>query len=353
MRNKGKKIFIISTGFFLLCILILFFSTGMRDVVLDKYIEFRLKKGEASLLAPDDNKIRVYLCGTGSPQVMAKSNQPCTVITAAGKVFVFDAGENAMRAIEACGISVSAVSRVFITHWHSDHFSGLDGLINNSWIGGRKEPFDVYGPEGVEDTVKGFATAYRLDAGYRNNHFVQHRELAYAVPHEVKIPEPGEPIPVYDNSGVRIEAFRVDHYPVEKAVGYLFTYKGKKVFISGDTKITDWYLPALRNTDIVIHEAVNGRLIRRAASVMRKMGKNVEADHAEKILEYHADTLELAKLADKVGVKHLVLTHLTPEPGGVVTRMLFLQGMEDVYHGKLTVGYDKTGIVLDPDVMKR
>ena len=37
-------------------------------------------------------------------------------------------------------------------------------------------------------------------------------------------------------SGIKITAFKVDHYPVEPSVGYAIEYNNKKVVISGDTK---------------------------------------------------------------------------------------------------------------------
>ncbi|CAF4694920.1 unnamed protein product, partial [Didymodactylos carnosus] len=42
---------------------------------------------------------------------------------------------------------------------------------------------------------------------------------------------------VYQNisSGLKVEAFRVDHHIANPAVGYRVTYKGKVVVISGDT----------------------------------------------------------------------------------------------------------------------
>ena len=40
---------------------------------------------------------------------------------------------------------------------------------------------------------------------------------------------------VFDQDGVRITAFKVDHRPVEPAVGYRFDYKGRSVVASGDT----------------------------------------------------------------------------------------------------------------------
>ncbi|TAL33156.1 MAG: MBL fold metallo-hydrolase [Spirochaetes bacterium] len=306
----------------------------------DMYIEHALRTRRDSGMLRDSGALRVVLCGTGSPQANAKSSQPCTLVIAGGEVFLFDAGENATRAIEKSGVPVSAISRAFITHWHSDHFSGLDGVINNSWINGRREPFIVYGPEGADDVVRGFALAYRLDARYRNAHFVEHPELAFAAAKTVTVPAGEDGATVYESGGIRIETYRVDHHPVENAVGYVLTYRGRKVFISGDTKVSPLYFRAMKDADLVVHEAVNTGIVKKAARCMRTLNMNAEADQAERILEYHADTLELAALAERAEVKHLILTHLIPEPDSFLARRMFIQGMGDIYHGKLTIGHD-------------
>jgi ribonuclease Z len=318
--------------------------SGLQDM----YVERVLKKTPTGEIIRDLSVIRVILCGTGSPQVNAKSDQPCTLVAAGGKVFLFDAGENAMRAIQRGAVPLSSISNVFITHWHSDHFAGLDGVINNSWLNGRKVPLTVYGPEGVDEIVKGISAAYRLDVRYRTAHFVQNPELAFAHTHTVRVPDRAESVVVYREDGITIEACLVDHRPVEPALGYIFTYRGKKIFISGDTLITEGYFKAMQNADLVVHEAVNRRLIQRASAIMRRLGMAAEADHAERILEYHADTLELGAFAQRAGVKHLVLTHLIPEPSGWLARIFFLQGMSDVYRGRLTIGRD--GMMIDVPV---
>ena len=348
MKKIRKKIIIIA-GLIVLAIAVFLIFDNLRNNRMDLYIESKLKTNKSGFSLKNDNKIRIFLAGTASPQAFVKSNQSCTVITVQGKAFVFDAGENAMHAIEGCGIPLSAVSNVFITHWHSDHFSGLDGLINNSWINGREDLFNVYGPDGVDEILKGFAMAYRLDVQYRNKHFINNSELAFAIPHKITILDAGKSSIVYNNGGILIEAFKVDHRPVEHAVGYLFTYKNKKIFISGDTKATEWYFPALKNADVVIHEAVYGGLVRRAASIMRKIGWKDDAIKAEKILEYHADTLELANLVERAGVKRLVLTHMIPEPDGVIDRIMFVHGIKGIYHGEVSIGYDSMAITMTAD----
>ncbi|HEY9160411.1 MAG TPA: MBL fold metallo-hydrolase [Desulfomonilia bacterium] len=314
--------------------------SGLQDYMQDRLIEHRLANHNRSDALNDAGVIRIILAGTGSPQPNTKSNQPCTLVVIQGKVFVFDTGENAIKAIQGSGVPIRNVTNVFITHWHSDHYFGLGGVIYNSWNEGRDERLSVYGPEGVDEIVNGLADVYRLDVKYRAAHFVPHPELAPSLAIKVEIPEGADSTAVYDKDDVHIDAWRVDHQPVENAVGYLITFRGRKVFISGDTRIVPSYLPAMKDADLVVHEAVNSTIIRKAAAIMRSCGRDSEANQAERILEYHTDTLELAKTAQNLGVKHLALTHITPEADGFLARRNFVRGMKDFYRGNLTLGRD-------------
>ena len=45
------------------------------------------------------------------------------------------------------------VQRVFITHFHGDHFLGLPGLIQSMCLNNRTEPLEVYGPHDAKEMV--------------------------------------------------------------------------------------------------------------------------------------------------------------------------------------------------------
>lgn len=327
----------------LLCVSL---SLSSCTKVQEAFIEYQVRDKTDHSLVEDKEGIRVILCGTGTPQVNSPRGQACTLVAAGGKLFLFDAGENAMRNVETNHVPSGAISRVFITHWHSDHFNGLGGLINHSWVNGRTEPLMVYGPLGVERVVKGLAMAYADDTRFRSTHFVPNPDLAFAEAHRIVFNREKNSVRVYEQDGVSIDAYRVDHRPVDPALGYLLSYRGKKVFISGDTRVTDLYLPAIQNADLVVHEAINSSLIHQAADAMRRLDRPVEAARAEKVIEYHADTLELARLSQKARVKHLVLTHLIPSPPNFIAKRLFISGMADEYQGKITLGEDAMDIRL-------
>ena len=192
-------------------------------------------------------------------------------------------------------------------------------------------------------------SAYSLDNGYRAENMSDLDDAmagGQAAPMEIVFPGDSRSVRVYDQDGVTIDAHLVVHDPVKPALGYVVTYAGKKVFISGDTMVSPLNLPAMQDADLVVHEAYATHLVRRSIPIMREMGNEYDAMVAERTIDYHADTIALAQQAEQAGVKHLALTHLTPYPNGFVARRLFTQGMGDHYSGEITVGED--GRVLTP-----
>ena len=288
----------------------------------------------------DMDSLRVTLCGTGTPQVDTERNQACTLVAAGGMIFLFDAGEGAAKSIARLNVPLDKLTRVFMTHWHSDHFNGLGPLVGHGWLAGRQEPMQVYGPVGVTRVAEGLNMIYQDDVAFRAAHFNAHPENAVMEPHEVSLPEGKNAVRVFEQNGVTIEAHRVDHHPVDPAFGYTVTYKGRKLFISGDTKVTELYIDAMQDADLVVHEALAGAMVASARRVAEGMGLKDVVATLSHVPNYHADTIELARLAQKARVKHLVLTHLIPAPDNFLMRTAFVAGMSDEFKGKLSIGDD-------------
>jgi ribonuclease Z len=82
--------------------------------------------------------------------------------------------------------------------------------------------------------------------------------------------------------------------------------------------------------------------------VAEGLGLTRVAKLAGDIVNYHTSPVEAAEVARDAGVSRLVLTHLVPAPGNVLTRRLFLRGVGDVYTGEVTLGEDGAEFRLPP-----
>lgn len=320
-----------------------------RDALADRAIRARLQARPDTSFIDDKEHVRVLLCGTGSPEVSGARAQACTLVSAGGRMFLFDAGDGAVRSLLGSKVPVGQLERVFVTHFHSDHINDLGPLVNQTWIWGRKVPLVIEGPVGMKRVLAGLAEAYALDEQYRSAnmpHLAATRAAAFADGREIATPGPGASVRVYDEGGVTIDAALVAHDPVRPALGYVLRYKGKKVFISGDTEVSPINFAAMQGADLVIHESYAAHMVRRAIPQMRALGMNFEAEVATRTIPYHADNWKLAEQAQQAGVKHLVLTHLIPWPDSFIVRHMYTEGMAERFHGELTVGEDGMVIVL-------
>jgi len=241
------------------------------------------------------------------------------------------------------GLPYARLSKVFITHWHSDHFGGLGALLNASWVHGRQKLVDIYGPYGTTEVVDGLNKAYRLDTVFRAStvHGLLNPNLAAGHPHDMDADVKGTL--VYSDGQMEISCFPVEHTPVVPAFGYVINYGGAKVVISGDTAVVNSLEEQSKNADVLISEAFSRPLSAKVAT------NALAAQVVKELASYHCDSLDLAKMAERAGVKRLILTHLVPSIATTdEAKQAFTEGMTELYKGSLTVADDGDQIIVRP-----
>jgi ribonuclease Z len=294
--------------------------------------------------------LHVVLCGAGGPLPDPLRSGPCTAIVAGRTLFVVDAGTGGARNMGRLGVPPGQVAAVFLTHFHSDHIDGLGELALLRWAGaGHAEPLPVFGPEGVEEVTRGFDRAYAADARYRVAHHgaeVVPPGGAGLVARPFRQPRSGNALTIYDAGGVRVTAFRVNHEPVDPAVGYRFDYAGRSLLVSGDTSRSDEVQRNAQDVDLLIHEGLASRLV----AVMTEAASNANRPNLAKIASdipsYHTTPVEAAGIAQAAGARHLLFNHVVPPllvPG---LESVFLEGVADAYTGPVTLGRDGTTVSL-------
>ncbi len=267
--------------------------------------------------------IRVTFLGTAAARPTPGRNVSGLAVQREGDLMLFDCGEGTQRQMMRFATGF-AVSSVFITHVHADHFLGLTGLLRTMGLQGRTDPLSIYGP----------ARAGRILE--RAVHLGLER-----VPFEVTIREvdPGDRV---DFDGWRVEAFEVTHgiravgfalreddrlgrfdvelarrlgvpegpafgrlhrgETVEAADGRPVTADevvgpprpGRIVAYTGDTRPSPAVVDAVSGADLLIHDAT---FLHEDAERARETG--------------HSTAAEAAEIAREAGVGRLVLTHLS------------------------------------------
>lgn len=229
--------------------------------------------GAWSQSMPDGDDFRVTLLGTGSPQPTINRFGPGVLVQAGGQTLLIDCGRGiTMRLIQA-GIRLGDVNRLFITHLHSDHVSGIPDLWLTGWLeipsAQRKGAFQVFGPAGTKTMMEHLGKAFEWDIETR----IADQKLARENV-EISVIEIKEGT-VFDTNGVKVTAFEVDHGDLVKpAYGYRIDYGGRSVTVSGDTRFSENLIQHASGNDLLIHQvaAVRGtgsQLLPRALAVAR------------------------------------------------------------------------------------
>jgi len=299
------------------------------------------------LLDPD--VITVVTCGTASPIPPRSRAQSCTAVFVNGLFLLFDAGDGATPSMENLNLPLPDLTAVFLTHYHSDHLADVGEVISRSWILGRRAPLPVYGGEAVARVVDGFNRIYALDYNYRTAH-----HGAALFPPETSganaelILDPGPAgVRVYENGGVTVTAYTVDHSPVLPALGYRVDYAGRSVAISGDTIDTEGLRNMSDGVDVLVSEVMNKSYVEEAECALRRLDNDDDATILKDIRSYHIDVEELAELAEDADVGTLVLTHQVPlVDDDAQIGLVFRAPIEAIYRGELIVANDGTSVTV-------
>ena len=282
-------------------------------------------QAQAAPAVAASDSLKVVLLGTGlGPIVNLEQYGASTLVEAGGQRLLFDCGRGAtMRLIQA-GVPLGSVTRVFLTHLHSDHVLALPDLLLAGWTAGRRTgPLTVWGPVGTSDMMEHLQQAFAFDIHVRRDvdeHFpasgitvVSHDITADGV--------------VFDENGLKVTAFLVDHGVVQPAFGYRVDYRGRSVVLSGDTRVSENLIRHAQGADVLIHEAIDPEMIRNRPD--RPSAATVDA-----IIAHHTTPEQAGTVFQRVAPRLAVYSH-APNTARVLalTRTTYtgpLQGAEDL-----------------------
>ncbi|MCU0854362.1 MAG: MBL fold metallo-hydrolase [Rhodobacteraceae bacterium] len=253
-----------------------------------------------------------------------------SLLRMAGGEIVVDCGLGVTRALCDQGMQLKALSAVFVTHLHSDHYLELGPLIHTAWTAGLATPVTVWGPEGLARYWEGFVGSMAADIDLRiaDEGRPDLRGLV-----TVRVLEEG---PVEGLDGVGVRAMRVLHPPLVDCFALSFEGEGKRVVFSGDTA----YLPALadfaRGADLLVHEAM---LEAALPALVARVG-NADGRLMAHLERSHTRAADAARIAAAAGVGALALHHLVPSDDPAWTEAHWRAAVAPQWPGPLHVGRD-------------
>lgn len=225
--------------------------------------------------------IKVTILGSGTAVPSLERSSCSVLMECGGGRMLFDIGAGTMRRLLEAGHSISELTHVFISHFHTDHTGELASFLFATKYPEtlrRRTPFVLAGASGLR---------------------VFHEKLIGAYGHWIELAPDLLSITEFSCKGhdcadfgeFMIESLPMDH--IESSIGYRVTAPdGACVAYTGDTDYSENVIELGRNADLMVCESA--------------------MPDSEKVAMHLTPSLA-GEIAARAGVKKLVLTHFYPE----------------------------------------
>ncbi|MCL2179079.1 MAG: ribonuclease Z [Proteobacteria bacterium] len=289
--------------------------------------------------------LRLTFLGTSAAAPTLQRNVSGLMVKADSELFLFDCGEGSQRQMIRYGTGF-AVSRVFFTHFHADHYLGIIGFLRTLGMGGRTEAMQLFGPVGAKRILLAALhlgiekLAFPIDIVELNGDeclpFLGLSVCTVRADHRV----PALSFVLKENN--RAGRFNLEEalrlgvmpgpdfgrlqqgYAVQNKYGQTVSptqvigekRKGRILAISGDTRPNPLFAQAAADADVLIHEATfsdeeHTRAAQTKHSTAREAGEIAQLAHANRLVlthlssRFHMDTSPLVTQA-KTGFQNTV-----------------------------------------------
>ena len=286
----------------------------------------------------------ITLGTAGGPLPRADRAQSSNLLIVNGALYLIDAGGGVTGRVVQSGNNFRKVSKIFITHAHSDHTAGLATLLVSEWEQ-QAEPIDVYG-SGVEALVKGAIDYLTPNAEIRWAEGKKRPMTETFRAHDV---EPGV---VYQDANVKVTAVENTHfhfppgsppYGKYKSYSYRFETPDRVVFFTGDTGPSDAVVELAKGADLYVTETTSPEGV---VELFKKSGiwqaktADEQAGFLRHMHEEHVTPEDIGKMAAKAGVKAVVMTHLGPSTNPDEEYQRYVDEAKKYYSGPITLAKD-------------
>ncbi len=321
--------------------------------------------------------LELVLLGTrmGPPVDPFRAGQASALVVD-GATYVIDCGRAAVTQYVHAGLTLASMRAIFITHLHADHvadyynFFLLGGSGPKAALGDTlPDGVDVYGPgragglppkfgggvastvnpklptPGIKDLTESCHDAYAYSSNLftRDSGFRDIRTLANV--HEIRLPGVGasyrdtapvmRPFLVMQDEKVRVTAILVPHGPVFPAFAFRFDTEYGSVTFSGDTTYTSNIPVLAKDTDVLVHEALNLE------------GSKVPPALLSHLLTSHVEVQKVGSIAQTAKADRLVLSHIADAVQDPIDVRKWERWAHAGYDGQVMVGHDLQRIRLD------
>ena len=227
------------------------------------------------------------------------------------RTFLLDFGPRTLANLMKTGVDRHRITHILFSHFHADHFSDFitfffDAVYHSKHVG-RRPDLTLIGPHGTRrlfgailDTVPGFRTGL-----FR----VRLREVS---DRSFRLGE------------TRITPGTVEHSARLHCLGYRIEHRGRVLVYSGDSQPCPSLLRLCRDADAAVLDC---------SFPANRPGPG------------HMHAADCGAVAQKAGVRHLILSHFYP----IAERYDVKSQAGDAFRGRISVGRDLLKIALRGD----
>lgn len=251
--------------------------------------------------------LELVVLGSGGPGATGRAGASYLVLIDGTPRILVDAGPGAFVRVGEAGLPLDDTDLVLLTHLHVDHAGGLAGIFKARAVSGADSiVFNVWGPAGSDARSGGAyfpSTREFLDLIFgKRGAFAYLADFAAPMKiaaHDIPVAGPGAQSPqvIYQEGGIVIRAVAGHHFDAP-AVIYRIEHAGKSITFSGD--IDAHGLAGLakiaRGSDLLVFNSV----------VRDPPGSRPV------LYELHTPPRAIGEVARDAGVRHLLLSHLSP-----------------------------------------
>jgi len=239
-----------------------------------------------------------------------------------GERLLIDCGEGTQRQLMR-SVGLSRIDRVFLTHFHGDHYLGLPGMLKTLSLQARTEPFYIFGPPGLERL---FAEAARVFGRYTYPLILMEIEaggevqcdgyrmragasahglpgIAWCLEEDTRpgLFHPERALALGVSAGPAFGRLQMGE-SVETEEGRVVSPSdvmdamrpGRKVVITGDTRPSADIVALARGATVLVHDSTFA-----------------DSEHERALITHHSTAREAATVAAEAGVTLLALTHVS------------------------------------------
>ncbi len=266
--------------------------------------------------------MRLFFLGTAGSWPTKERSASAIALDTERELILLDCGEGTQRQFFRSTASFMRVRRIFLSHFHGDHFLGLPGLIQSMCLNNRTDPLDIYGPPDTHEMIERvlalgyFTLRFPIDVhpltpgdalelpGYS----VRTAKADHTVPTLAYRIEEGPKRGRFDAArartlGIRGRDFaRLEEGETVHVAGHAVhpedvigpPRRGRSIVYSGDSSPSDAIRKLAEHATVLIHESTTGEELEAEANVWG-----------------HSSARQAAEVARDASVERLYLTHFS------------------------------------------